>query len=613
MKNVINSLSRLQKKLLAITFDVVLSIIATSFAVLMYFEISIFFNPYIIVVFSFFIINFIISFTIFSLYNQVFRYFSFNNIVNILYAFFIYLVLNLIFLKIIEFNLLKWQIILFQSLSFFMMVIISRLAFISYISRENSNHLASSIFLYGVTENSVNLFNLLNNTKLNRIVFFIDDDSKYHKSSISTVPIKHTKHLDTLIKKYSPNEVIISDKYDLNTKRNIIRSLEKYNLRIRLIPNLENITEAYLRSSYSEPLSLEDLVNRKKMRGTNIKYLFKNKKILVTGAGGTIGSELVRQIYASDCNKLIMLDNSEYNLYSINKEISNLNDAHNKDTIISSLLVNIKDKKKLERIFKIHKPDYVFHAAAYKHVSILEENIFEAVENNFYGTKNLVDIATERNIERFCFVSTDKAVNPKTIMGCSKRLAELYIQSVYNDLSEKKLTCPKFSIVRFGNVFNSSGSVIPLFNQQISMGGPVTVTSKDVERYFMSITEAVNLILQSTELSNDCSIFVLDMGSPIKIIDLARRLIRLSGLSEKNNENPEGDIEIKITGISSYEKITEELSVNNNLSNTEHGSIFKDKLELIDKVDLDLLYQNLLKSMEIEDEITIKRLLNRFN
>ena len=207
----------------------------------------------------------------------------------------------------------------------------------------------------------------------------------------------------------------------------------------------------------------------------------------------------------------------------------------------------------------------------------------------------------------------DKAVNPKTIMGCSKRLAELYIQSVYKNLSEKKLIYPKFSIVRFGNVFNSSGSVVPLFNQQISAGGPVTVTSKEVERYFMSITEAVNLILQSTNLSSDCSIFVLDMGSPIKIIDLARRLIRLSGLSEKNNENPDGDIEIKITGISSYEKITEELSTNKNLSYTEHESIFKDKLELIDKADLDLLYQNLLKSMEIEDEVTIKKLLNNFN
>ena len=195
------------------------------------------------------------------------------------------------------------QIILFQSLSFFMMVIISRLAFISYISRKDSSHSASSIFLYGVTENSVNLFNLLNNTKLNQVIFFIDDDSKYRKSSISTVPIKQSKNLEKLIKKYSPDEVIISDKYDLNAKRNIIRSLESYNLRIRLIPNLENITETYLRSSYSEPLSLEDLVDRKKMKSADIKFLFKNKKILVTGAGGTIGSELVRQIYASDCKK----------------------------------------------------------------------------------------------------------------------------------------------------------------------------------------------------------------------------------------------------------------------------------------------------------------------
>ena len=275
MKNIINSLSRLQKKLLAITFDTVLSVTATSFAIFIYFNNFTFFNLGLVGLYLFFIINFIISFTIFNLYKQVFRYFSFNNIINILYAFFIYSALNFIFLEIIEFNLLNMQIILFQSLSFFMMVIISRLAFISYISRKDSNHSTSSIFLYGVTENSVNLFNLLNNTKLNQVVFFIDDDSKYHKSSISTVPIKHTKDLDKLIKKYSPDEVIISDKYDLNAKRNIIRSLESYNLRIRLIPNLENITETYLRSSYSEPLSLEDLVDRKKMKSADIKFLFK--------------------------------------------------------------------------------------------------------------------------------------------------------------------------------------------------------------------------------------------------------------------------------------------------------------------------------------------------
>ena len=613
MNNIINTLSRKQKKIFVFFLDSILSTFATIFSLGVYDNKIIFSSLNYLWVYLFFILSFFLIFQLLGLYKQVFRYFNFKNIIIIIYALFLYLILTLILSEVFELDPINKTIIFFQSLLFFMMILVSRLAFISFISRSNSGDEVNVIFLYGVNENSVNLLNLLNNTKLNKAVLFIDNDKKYQKSNINTIPVKDPSSLDTLIKTYSPNEIILSDKYDSFTKRDIIKSLERYNLRIRSMPNLENISEAYYRSSLSKPLSLEDLVDRKQTKFVNTNYSFKQKIVLVTGAGGSIGSEIVRQLCLFGCKKLILLDNSEFNLYSINKEVNALLGDNKVDIEIITALMSIKDEKKLDNVFSKYSPDFVFHAAAYKHVSILEDNIIEAIENNFIGTKNLVNASIKYKSSNFCFISTDKAVNPKTVMGSSKRLAELYIQSIYKNLSFQNAYVPIFSIVRFGNVFNSSGSVVPLFNQQIYSGGPVTVTSTDVERYFMSISEAVNLVLQSTELSNDCSIFVLDMGSPIKIIDLARNLIKLSGLSEKNKDNPDGDIEIKITGISSYEKISEELSIDKTLKPTDNESIFQDKLEFIDLKDLESLSDKLNDSIKSGNTIKLNKLISEFN
>ena len=613
MNNIINTLSRKQKKIFVFFLDSILSTFATIFSLGVYDNKIIFSSLNYLWVYLFFILSFFLIFQLLGLYKQVFRYFNFKNIIIIIYALFLYLLLTLILSEVFELDPINKTIIFFQSLLFFMMILVSRLAFISFISRSNSGDEVNVIFLYGVNENSVNLLNLLNNTKLNKAVLFIDNDKKYQKSNINTIPVKDPSSLDTLIKTYSPNEIILSDKYDSFTKRDIIKSLERYNLRIRSMPNLENISEAYYRSSLSKPLSLEDLVDRKQTKFVNTNYSFKQKIVLVPGAGGSIGSEIVRQLCLFGCKKLILLDNSEFNLYSINKEVNALLGDNKVDIEIITALMSIKDEKKLDNVFSKYSPDFVFHAAAYKHVSILEDNIIEAIENNFIGTKNLVNASIKYKSSNFCFISTDKAVNPKTVMGSSKRLAELYIQSIYKNLSFQNAYVPIFSIVRFGNVFNSSGSVVPLFNQQIYSGGPVTVTSTDVERYFMSISEAVNLVLQSTELSNDCSIFVLDMGSPIKIIDLARNLIKLSGLSEKNKDNPDGDIEIKITGISSYEKISEELSIDKTLKPTDNESIFQDKLEFIDLKDLESLSDKLNDSIKSGNTIKLNKLISEFN
>ena len=614
MKTIINSLSRKQKIFFVVLLDILSSLFSTLLTLLVFVEnitLALISDYYLF--FLYFLTKFLILFQAFGLYRQVFRYFNFRNIINIIYALISYILISsiLIFLSsIAEFNI---PFLILQSLSFFMIILISRLLFIYLISISNDFLKENKVFIYGINKNSVNLSNLLENTKFNEVVAFIEDDKRYKNSKINTIPVKSTSKLDKLISELKPHEIILSDKYSINQKREIISSLEKYNIRIRLMPDLENISDFHFRGSISKPLSLEDLVERKQENLTDEVISIDEEVILVTGAGGSIGSEIVRQLCTIGCKRLILVDNSEFNLFTINKEILNKISTDKLNVSVKSILVSVKDKIKIDAVFKKYKPDLIFHAAAYKHVGILEENIIEAIENNFLATRNLVDSAIDNNIKKFCFISTDKAVNPKTVMGFSKRMAELYIQASYKKNIELNKFNTLFSIVRFGNVFNSSGSVIPLFNQQILNGGPITVTSEEVERYFMSITEAVRLVLQSTKLSDDCSIFVLDMGTPIKIIDIARRLIRLSGLSEKNDSNKKGDIEISITGISSYEKLTEELSINKDLHRTDYKGIYRDKNEFVSFDQISNISLEFERLIEYGDTINLHKKLLMFN
>ncbi len=614
MKTIINSLSRKQKIFFVVLLDILSSLFSTLLTLLVFVEnitLALISDYYLF--FLYFLTKFLILFQAFGLYRQVFRYFNFRNIINIIYALISYILISsiLIFLSsIAEFNI---PFLILQSLSFFMIILISRLLFIYLISISNDFLKENKVFIYGINKNSVNLSNLLENTKFNEVVAFIEDDKRYKNSKINTIPVKSTSKLDKLISELKPHEIILSDKYSINQKREIISSLEKYNIRIRLMPDLENISDFHFRGSISKPLSLEDLVDRKQENLTDEVISIDEEVILVTGAGGSIGSEIVRQLCTIGCKRLILVDNSEFNLFTINKEILNKISTDKLNVSVKSILVSVKDKIKIDAVFKKYKPDLIFHAAAYKHVGILEENIIEAIENNFLATRNLVDSAIDNNIKKFCFISTDKAVNPKTVMGFSKRMAELYIQASYKKNIELNKFNTLFSIVRFGNVFNSSGSVIPLFNQQILNGGPITVTSEEVERYFMSITEAVRLVLQSTKLSDDCSIFVLDMGTPIKIIDIARRLIRLSGLSEKNESNKKGDIEISITGISSYEKLTEELSINKDLHRTDYKGIYRDKNEFVSFDQISNVSLEFERLIEHGDTINLHKKLLMFN
>ncbi len=318
-------------------------------------------------------------------------------------------------------------------------------------------------------------------------------------------------------------------------------------------------------------INLDDLVKKKNIKIPEIYNKIENKTILVSGAGGSIGSELVSQILINNPKEIILLDHSEFNLYQINLKSKKIIDDKKLNVHLIPLLVSVTNYERLESIFKTYKPSQVFHAAAYKHVNMVEKNPNDSIRNNVIGTKNIADVSLKYGVSRFLFISTDKAVRPSTLMGKTKRIGEKYIQA----LSFQQKKSKTFTIVRFGNVMGSSGSVIPLFIDQINNGGPVTLTHKDVKRYFMTISDAVSLVLEASQNGEGGEIFVLDMGEPIKVLDIAEKLIKLSGKTIKDTNNLNGDIEIEITGLDEYEKISEELMISDTIKKTSNEYIME--------------------------------------
>lgn len=406
---------------------------------------------------------------------------------------------------------------------------------------------------------------LKNNPKLfKKPVGIVDDDIKKKGRRIHNIPILGmVKDIGVLVDKYNIDEIIIAiANISKQDKKNIIKICKKTKCRLRTIPGLYEIIDGIVDIKKIRDFQIEDLLGREPIKVSLDKmsgYL-ENKVVLVTGGGGSIGSELCRQVAIFNPKQLIILDNYENNAYAIQQElIRKYGSSLNLITIIAS----IREEKRMDEIFNEYKPDVVFHAAAHKHVPLMEKSPSEAIKNNIFGTKNVATLSDKYKVKRFVLISTDKAVNPTSIMGATKRAAEMIIQTI-NEKSETE-----FVAVRFGNVLGSNGSVIPLFKKQIEEGGPITITHPDVIRYFMTITEAVQLVIQAGAMAKGGEIFVLDMGDPVKIVDLAENLIRLSGF-EVNV-----DIDIKFTGLRPGEKLYEELLMSEEgLTNTDHKKIF---------------------------------------
>jgi len=373
----------------------------------------------------------------------------------------------------------------------------------------------------------------------------VDDDEHIIGTYFSNMKIETIKNLSQIVTDKNIDSVIIAKAFEIDKLNEIYQQLIECGIiDIRLI-SLTN-KEATLKN-----LTIEDLLarNPKDLDTKKIAEFIKDKVVLITGAGGSIGSEISRQCQMFGAKKLILVDNSEYNLYSITEELTNI------ETV--AVMQSVVDKERLEQTFKLHKPDIVIHAAAYKHVPLVESNIEEAIVNNVLGTKNVIDISIKYKVQKFVMISTDKAVRPTNVMGTTKRICELYAQNSNGNGTD-------IVAVRFGNVLGSSGSVIPKFRAQIEQGGPITVTHPDITRYFMLINEACELVLQAGAIGTGGEIFILDMGEPVKIVDLAKKMCELSGKS---------DIKIKFSGLRPGEKLYEELLIDESDAKTEYESI----------------------------------------
>ena len=378
----------------------------------------------------------------------------------------------------------------------------------------------------------------------------------------------------------------------------------------RTLPGLSDLASGRVTVSDFRELDIEDLLGREPVKPQSelVSSRLRGQTILVTGAGGSIGSELCRQILQERPRRLLMLDHSEYGLYILHRELEALCTAQFPDVDVVPLLASVVNRPRLDWICATYQPNAVYHAAAYKHVPMVECNASEGIVNNVIGTLNMAHAARDAKVASFVLVSTDKAVRPTNVMGASKRMAELVLQTLASQ-AEEGSTC--FSIVRFGNVLGSSGSVVPLFRDQLSHGGPLTVTHPEVTRYFMTIPEAVQLVLQAAAMAQGGEVFVLEMGEAVKILDLARRLVELSGLSVRDEANPDGDIELSFIGLRPGEKLYEELLIGDNPTSTEHPRIMKAHEEFMPwpalRAQLDLLQH----AASAHDEQAIRQVLKR--
>ena len=437
---------------------------------------------------------------------------------------------------------------------------------------KNFNLDAKPVVIYGAGASGNELFQSLMLDPSRRLIAFFDNSKNLKDTQINNIPILSSmKQLAHLKDKFQNLEVLLAiPSIDTQKRREIIHSLEKIRVAVRTIPSFHELISDQKKMTDIQNLSIDDLLPRARVK-ENVLGNMQGSSILISGAGGSIGSEISRQLLDSNPKVLILLDLSEFNLFTIERECLAIKQTKKITTEIVPLLCDIKDRVNLESTLIKYGVDKIYHAAAYKHVPLVESmnNITKACENNILGTHNLASLAIKCKVKSFVMISTDKAVRPTNVMGASKRMAEMVIQSMNASCSTTR-----FSMVRFGNVLNSSGSVIPLFLDQIAKGGPVTVTHKDVTRYFMTIPEASNLVLQASQLSTGGEVFILDMVQQMKIYDLAQKLIHLSGRNIALNQNDEG-IEIIEIGLRPGEKMYEELLISGEEMPTQNKKIFK--------------------------------------
>ncbi len=448
--------------------------------------------------------------------------------------------------------------------------ILIRTFYYHYYRRKKPN-----VFIYGAGSTGRELAYALISGEEYHPVVIIDDDHNKVGQIIFGLRVHHSSEFEELQSLYKPVKLLLAiNNISKGQRLRLIEATSQWPIAVQSVPSVEDIAAGRATSTEIKDLDVADLLGRAAVEPNTdlLKRNIRNQNVMVTGAGGSIGSELCRQILKQHPKKLVLFELNEYNLYSIDKELRKIVANTNSSTEIISALGTVQRQNRVERLMMAHHIDTVYHAAAYKHVPMVEDNIVEGVRNNVFGTLATAEAAINAGVRNFTLISTDKAVRPTNIMGATKRMAELVLQALAD-----RQDSTTFTMVRFGNVLGSSGSVVPLFKEQIRKGGPVTVTHPDIIRYFMLIPEAAQLVIQASAMAKNGQVFVLDMGEPVKILDLAHRMIHLMGFSEKTELNQDGDIEIRFTGLRPGEKLYEELLIGSNVEGSSHPKIMTAK------------------------------------
>ncbi|SFV10336.1 MULTISPECIES: polysaccharide biosynthesis protein [Pseudomonas] len=477
------------------------------------------------------------------------------------------------------------------------------------------------VAIYGAGAAGNQLVAALRMGKLMRPVAFIDDDNSIADRVISGLQVYKPKHIQRMIDDTGAEELLLAIPSSTRARRReILGYLEGYPLHVRSVPGFMDLASGRVKVDDIQEVDIADLLGRDPVPAQDelLERCIKQRVVMVTGAGGSIGSELCRQILTLGPTTLLLFDHGEYNLYCILSELEQRVQSESLSVKLLPILGSVRHQDRLLEVMKVWSVDTVYHAAAYKHVPMVEHNIAEGILNNVIGTLNTAQAALQAGVENFVLISTDKAVRPTNVMGSTKRLAELVLQALSKELAPvlfgdtskvSRVNKTRFTMVRFGNVLGSSGSVIPLFHKQIQAGGPLTVTHPKITRYFMTIPEAAQLVIQAGSLGLGGDVFVLDMGEPVKIVELAEKMVHLSGLSIRSDRNPHGDILINFSGLRPGEKLYEELLIGDNVAATSHPMIMRASEEFLTWDVLKLKLQALLAGVEENDYVLVRQIL----
>jgi FlaA1/EpsC-like NDP-sugar epimerase len=548
-------------------------------------------------------------FIVFGLYRAIFRYSDWPALLTVVRAVSVYGLLYSAIFTAIGLNEVPRTVGIIQPILLLLFVGASRALARIWLGDRYQNILKRAsrpkVLVYGAGRTGRQLAAAMANSHEMQVVGFLDDDERLSGNVLNGQPIYNPRDLESVVATHAITAVLLAMPSISRKRRNeILGQIRSAQVSVRTLPSFSDLAEGKVKVSDLRELDIDDLLGREPVAPTQ-SLLTKNitdKIVLVTGAGGSIGSELCRQILTVKPQTLLLIEQSEYALYEIHQELEEK--ALGTEIKIIPILASVQNQDRMHEIMSTWRPHTVYHAAAYKHVPLVEHNPAEGVKNNVFGTLKTAKAAIDNCVQDFVLVSTDKAVRPTNIMGASKRLAEMVLQA----LAATKVPT-NFVMVRFGNVLGSSGSVVPKFRQQIKDGGPVTLTHLDITRYFMTIPEAAQLVIQAGAMASGGDVCVLDMGQPVKICDLARRMVQLSGLTVQDEMNLDGDIAIEVTGLRPGEKLYEELLIGNNPTPTAHSRIMKSHEAFIELADLEAKLGSLEIALDMNNPVRMRDLL----